>query len=84
MRGLALMLMAGVALGGCEQVCGPVVRPVSPPVQACAKPFERTVSFTSAQQGDKLVVERLRAENDRDLSLQPKPRLDVECIQLQG
>jgi hypothetical protein len=59
MRGLALVLMAGVALGGCEQVCGPVARPVAPPVQACAKAFERTVSFTSAQPGDKLVVEAL-------------------------
>lgn len=59
MRGLALMLAVGVVLGGCDQVCGPAVRPVAPPVQACAKAFERTVSFTSAQPGDKLVVEAL-------------------------
>jgi hypothetical protein len=59
MRGLALMLAAGVALGGCEQVCGPVARSVVPPAQACAKPFERTVSFTRAQPGDRLVVEAL-------------------------
>ena len=59
MRGLALAMVAGVALGGCEQVCGPVARPVAPPAQACAKPFERTVSFTSAQPGDKLIVEAL-------------------------
>lgn len=59
MRGLALMVVAGVALGGCEQVCGPVARPAAPPAQACAKPFERTVSFTSAQSGDRLIVEAL-------------------------
>ena len=59
MRGLALMLAAGVALGGCDQVCGPVTRPAAPPVQACAKAFERTVSFTSARPADKLVVEAL-------------------------
>lgn len=59
MRSLAFILAAGVALGGCEQVCGPVSRPVAPPVQACAKPVERTVSFTSAQPADKIVVEAL-------------------------
>ena len=78
MRGLALVLVAGVALGGCEQICGPVTgpiarpeappappelppgEPVAPPdAQACAQPFQRTVSFTSAQPGDRLIVEAL-------------------------
>jgi hypothetical protein len=59
MRGLAVMMAAAVLLSGCEQVCGPVSRPVVPLVQACAKPVERTVSFTSAQPADKIVVEAL-------------------------
>lgn len=59
MRGLAFVMATGALLGGCDQICGPAVRPVAPPVQACAKPFERTVSFTSPQPGDKVVVEAL-------------------------
>lgn len=59
MRGMAVVVAAGVLLGGCEQVCGPTVRPVVPPVLACAKPVERIVSFTSAQRADKIVVEAL-------------------------
>ena len=59
MRGIAVAAVAGVLLGGCDQVCGPAVRPVVPSAKACAKPVERTVSFTSVQPADKIVVEAL-------------------------
>jgi len=59
MRGIAVVVAVGVMLGGCGQVCGPAVRPAVPPAQACAKRVERTVSFTSAQPIDKIVVEAL-------------------------
>lgn len=76
MRGLALVLGAALALGGCDQICGPAVgsRPPQAPMapaapsaetapppntQACAQPFQRTVSFTSAQPRDQLIVEAL-------------------------
>ncbi len=60
MRRLALVVGAALALGGCEQMCGAAgPKPAVPLAQACAKPFERTVSFTSAQPNDRLVVEAL-------------------------
>jgi hypothetical protein len=61
MRGMVLVVLAGLGLGGCDQVCSTGgSRPVAAPGgQACAKTVERTVAFTGAQAHDRLVVEAL-------------------------
>ncbi|MBP6012355.1 MAG: hypothetical protein KBA31_09025 [Alphaproteobacteria bacterium] len=62
MKAMVLAVLgAGLALGGCDQVCSTVgQRPLAPPGgQACAKTVERVVAFTGAQAKDKLIVEAL-------------------------